>query len=148
MKILYFGAGYVGTCSAAVSADSGHEVLIYDINQELINKLSSFDRDTIESYLFEKGLGDLVVRNQARLKFSSDLANVEEFVDQTQAVFLCLPTPEKDTTGETDLSFYEAAARELGKILAKRNKGSQSQYILLINYFANLTFIGIMIRYK
>ena len=26
MKILYFGGGFVGACSAAVSADGGHEV--------------------------------------------------------------------------------------------------------------------------
>jgi UDP-glucose 6-dehydrogenase len=39
MKILYIGGGYVGTCSAAVSADSGHEVLVFDIDKEKVNKL-------------------------------------------------------------------------------------------------------------
>lgn len=133
MKILYFGAGYVGACSAAVSADGGHEVLVYDINRELVNSLSSMDKDKIESYLFEKGLGDLIIRNQVRIKFTFDLSEVEKFVDEAEAVFMCLPTPERDGTGETDLSFYEAAAETLGKILAKRNQGAQSQYVLLIN---------------
>ncbi|MFA6307051.1 MAG: nucleotide sugar dehydrogenase [Patescibacteria group bacterium] len=133
MKILYFGAGYVGSCSAAVNADSGHEVLIYDINQELINNLSSLDKDRIELSLFEKGLGDLIIRNKERIKFTSALADVEKSVDAAEAVFMCLPTPEKDGSGETDLSFYEAAAETLGKILAKRNNGAQSQYVLLIN---------------
>ncbi len=133
MKILYFGSGYVGTCSAAVSADSGHEVLVYDINQELIKKLSSFDKDTIESSLFEKGLGEFVVRNQARLKFTYELAAIEQFIDEVGAVFMCLPTPEKDGSGETDLSYYEKATIDLGKILVKRNSGEQSQYTLIIN---------------
>jgi UDPglucose 6-dehydrogenase len=133
MKILYFGAGFVGACSAAVSADSGHEILVYDINQELVNNLSSGDKDKIESSLFEKGLGDLIIRNQSRIKFSFDLEDVKKFIDSAQAVFMCLPTPEKDVTGETNLVFYEAAAKTLGEILIKRNNGKQSQYILLIN---------------
>jgi len=28
MKLLYIGSGFVGACSAAVSADSGHETLV------------------------------------------------------------------------------------------------------------------------
>lgn len=133
MKILYFGAGFVGACSAAVNADSGHNVLVYDINKELINNLSSLDKDKIESSLHERGLGELIIENQARIKFTFDLAEVEKFIDLTEAVFLCLPTPEKDNTGETNLILYETAARTLGEILAKRNQSEQSQYVLLIN---------------
>jgi len=133
MKILYFGAGYVGACSAAISADSGHEVLVYDINQELVKCLSSNDKDTIESRLYEKGLGDLIIRNKERLKFTFDLADLEKFVDSAEAVFMCLPTPEKDGSGETNLTFYDAAAKTLAGILVKRNYGAQSQYVLLVN---------------
>lgn len=133
MKILYFGAGYVGACSAAVSADSGHEVLVYDINLELVNNLSSLDKDQIESSLFEKGLGDLIIRNQSRIKFTADLVDVKKFIDATEAVFMCLPTPEKDGTGETNLEIYQTAAKTLGEILVKRNNGEQSRYVLLIN---------------
>jgi UDPglucose 6-dehydrogenase len=133
MKILYFGAGYVGACSAAVSADSGHEVLVYDINPELVNNLSSLDKDKIEACLFEKGLGDLIIRNQSRIKFTADLVDVKKFIDATEAVFMCLPTPEKDSIGETNLTFYETAAKTLSKILVKRNNGEQSRYVLLIN---------------
>jgi len=133
MKILYFGGGFVGACSAAVSADSGHEVLVYDINRGLVDCLSSGDKDKIESYLFEKGLGDLIIRNQARIKFTADLAEAEKFVDAAEAVFMCLPTPEKDGTGETNLAIYEAAAKTLGEILAKRNNGGQTRYVLIIN---------------
>jgi len=133
MKILYFGGGFVGACSAAVSADSGHEVLVYDINEELVKSLSSGDKDKIEAYLFEKGLGDLLIRNKARIKFTSDLTEAEKYIDETEAVFMCLPTPEKDGTGETNLKIYEAAAKTLAGILIKRNNGAQSQYVLIIN---------------
>ncbi|MBI2459126.1 MAG: UDP-glucose/GDP-mannose dehydrogenase family protein [Parcubacteria group bacterium] len=133
MKILYFGGGFVGACSAAVSADSGHEVLVYDINQELVNSLSSGDKDKIESYLFEKGLGDLLIRNQARIKFTFALAEAEKFIDEAEAVFMCLPTPERDGTGETNLEIYENAARTLAGLLTKRNQGKPSRYVLIIN---------------
>jgi len=133
MKILYFGGGFVGACSAAVSADSGHEVLVYDINKDLVTSLSSGDKDTIESYLFEKGLGGLIIRNKARIKFTSDLSEAEKFVDAAEAVLMCLPTPEKDGTGETNLKIYEAAAKALGGLLAKRNNGAQSRYVLIVN---------------
>ncbi len=133
MKILYFGGGFVGACSAAVSADSGHDVLVYDINKELVESLSSEDKGKIESCLFEKGLGDLIIRNKSRIKFTFNQPDVENFADEAEAVFMCLPTPERDGTGETNLDIYETAAKSLGRILAGRNNGEQSRYVLLIN---------------
>ena len=72
VNILYLGAGFVGACSAAVSADSGHRTLVYDIDESRVRKLGSRDRDTIESCLFEEGLGDLLVRNRERIEFTAD----------------------------------------------------------------------------
>ncbi len=133
MKILFIGSGYVGACSAAVSADSGHEVLVYDIDPQKIAKFNSMDKDIIEEVLYENGLGEMIIRNRERISFSHDLAEVGRFLDQTEAVFMCLPTPEKDGSGETNLTYYLDAARGLAALLAKRNNGSQGQYILIIN---------------
>lgn len=133
MNILYIGAGFVGTCSAAVAADSGHNALIFDIDQKKIQMLGSADRDTIESCLYEKGLGDLLIRGKNRLTFTTDYTSVEKFLDTADAVFMCLPTPEIGETGESDLSFYDRAAEQLAQALAKRNAGTQSKYIVIIN---------------
>jgi len=133
MKLLYVGAGYVGACSAAVSAESGHDALVYDIDKDRIKKLSSFDKDAIESCLFEDGLGELIIRNKDRLCFTGDLDKVKKFINQVEAVFMCLPTPEKDKSGETDLTYYEKATKSLANILVKRNNGKQSQYTLVVN---------------
>lgn len=133
MKILYIGGGYVGTCSAAVSADSGHEVLVYDTDSIKIQKFSTKDSDEIESVLFEKGLGELVSRNSSRITFTDDLEKVGAFLDEAEAVFMCLPTPEKDSTGETDLTYYENAADTLAKLMIKRKDSSQENYILVVN---------------
>lgn len=133
MKLLYIGSGFVGACSAAVAADSGHDVLVYDIDQNKIKKLSSGDYIQIQSCLFEEGLADLLLRNKERIKFTSDYQLVEDFLESGDAVFICLPTPEIAETGESNLSFYFSAAEKLADSLAKRNGREQSQYVVVIN---------------
>ncbi len=133
VNILYIGAGFVGACSAAVSADSGHRTLVYDIDERRTSMLGSGDRDTIENCLFEEGLGDLLVRNRERIEFTSDYKKVEAFLDVCDAVFMCLPTPEVGETGASDLSYYNAAADRLARALARRDKGRQSRYMVIVN---------------
>jgi UDPglucose 6-dehydrogenase len=133
MNILYIGAGFVGACSAAVSANSGHKTLVFDIDKKKIEMLGSGDRDTIESCLFEEGLGDLLVRHKELLRFTTDYGDVEAFLNDCDAVFMCLPTPEIGETGESDLRFYVAAAEQLGAALKKRNGGAQSTYVVIVN---------------
>lgn len=133
MKILYIGAGFVGACSAAVSAASGHDVLVYDIDAKRIKMIGSEDRTTIESCLFEEGLGDLLVRNKERINFTTDKAKMEEFLEQAQAIFMCLPTPEIGETGESDLRYYFKAAEDLAIILKNRNNSAQDNYVVIVN---------------
>ncbi len=133
MNILYIGAGFVGACSAAVAADSGHKTLVFDIDEKKISALGSRDRDSIEGCLFEKGLGDLLIRNKDRISFSTDYVEVEAFLDTCDAIFMCLPTPEIGETGESNLSYYVDAAETLSAALAKRNNGAQEKYIVIVN---------------
>ncbi len=133
MNILYIGGGFVGACSAAVSADSGHNTLVYDVDAEKVKKLGSGDRDTIQSCLFEEGLGDLLIRNKERISFTVDYKDVENFLENCDAVFMCLPTPEIGETGESDLTYYFDAANKLADALSKRNDGSQEKYIAIVN---------------
>ncbi|KKQ40651.1 MAG: UDP-glucose/GDP-mannose dehydrogenase [Candidatus Magasanikbacteria bacterium GW2011_GWA2_37_8] len=133
MKLIYIGAGFVGTCSAAVAADSGHDVLVYDIDQTKIDKLGSGDYNQIQSCLFEEGLADLLIRNKERIKFTFDYNLVESFLNDGDAVFMCLPTPEIAETGESNLSYYFTAAEKLAESLVKRNQGKQEKYIVIIN---------------
>lgn len=133
MNILYIGSGFVGTCSAAVSADSGHQTLVFDVDERKLKLLSSGDRDIIESCLFEEGLGDLLIRNKERITFTGDYRDVEKFLDSADAIFMCLPTPEVGETGESDLRFYVSAAEQLAQALAKRNHGSQEKYVVIVN---------------
>lgn len=133
MKILYIGSGFVGACSAAVSASSGHQTLVFDIDEAKIQALGSEDRDTIQHCLFEDGLGDLLVKNKNNIQFTANYSLVESFLDSCEAVFLCLPTPEIGETGENDLSFYFSATEKLATSLAGRNQGKQNQYVVIVN---------------
>lgn len=133
MNILYIGAGFVGSCSAAVSADSGHNVLVFDIDEQKISKLGSGDRELIEQCLFEEGLAELLIRHKDRIRFTSTYAEVGSFLNDCDAVFMCLPTPEIDQTGESDLAYYNKAALQLAGALAKRNRGAQTHYVVLVN---------------
>lgn len=133
MNILYIGSGFVGSCSAAVSADSGHTTLVYDIDEKKIKLLSSEDRDTIQSCIYEEGLGDLLIRNHERIEFTTDYKKVEDFLEYCDAVFMCLPTPEIGETGESDLKYYFNAAENLAKSLVNRNSGQQKKYVVVVN---------------
>ncbi len=133
MNILYIGGGFVGACSAAVSANSGHITTVFDVDGKKVKMLGSNDRDTIELCLFEKGLGDLLVRHKENIKFTNDYSDVESKLDDCDAIFMCLPTPEINETGESDLSYYNSAATQLAEALKKRNNGAQNKYIVIVN---------------
>ena len=59
MHLVYMGAGFVGACSAAVSADSGHSVMAFDINDQKIADLSSGDASRITGCMHEEGAGGI-----------------------------------------------------------------------------------------
>ena len=91
MKIIVVGTGFVGLTHAAVCSEYGHEVYAYDIDPEKINAYRSADREQIEHYVNEPGLGDIIAENIDRYLFFVD--NLEPIIEGTDALFLCLPTP-------------------------------------------------------
>jgi len=115
-------------------ADAGHEVLVYDIDPAKIAALSSGKRDSIENILFERDLADYILKHKDRLTFTSAWDDVKQWLEQTDAVFLCLPTPEKNgQEGESDMSYYQSALASLGPALAVRNNNKQDHYVVIIN---------------
>ncbi len=131
MHLIYMGTGFVGACSSAVSADSGHSVLAYDINKEKIAKLSSDNPADINSCLHEEGLADLIIQHRDKLLFSANESKLTTALDNADAIFLCLPTPES-SSGESDLSAFKVATHSLGKLMKMRNGGQQTKRMLLI----------------
>ncbi|HEY8076136.1 MAG TPA: UDP-glucose/GDP-mannose dehydrogenase family protein [Labilithrix sp.] len=112
MRLVVFGAGYVGLVTGTGLSDLGHDVLLYDIDPEKIARL----RDG-HIPIYEPGLADLVHRNQrnGRLHFATAIAAP---FDQADAYFIAVgtpPTPE----GAADLSAVMAVADTIVKT-AKR----------------------------
>lgn len=108
--IAVIGAGYVGLTTAACFADLGHSVTCADIDEHRIAQLRRGQVPIVEAGL------DRLVRDgldNERLRFVVGGANA---VGDAEYVYLCVPTPQADD-GSADLSYVDAAAREIGPVL-------------------------------
>lgn len=109
MKVTIVGSGYVGLVSGACLASLGHDVICVDRVQERVDMIRRG-----EAPFHEPGLPELLRQTLAsgRLTASTDLAGA---VAQGDLTLIAVGTPPK---GEApDLSFVEAAAREIGTAL-------------------------------
>ena len=109
-KIAVIGTGYVGLTTGACFAHMGHQVVCADIDPA---KVESLRRGVIP--IVELGLQELVEEGIAggRLTFVLGAANAAA---DCEIAFLCVPTPQGDD-GSADLSYIEAAARQIGPVL-------------------------------
>jgi UDPglucose 6-dehydrogenase len=107
MNIAMIGSSYVGLVSGACLADFGHKVTCVDRDKAKIDALRQG-----EIPIFEPGLDQIVADNvkAGRLSFTTDLG---QGVANADVVFLAVGTPSRRGDGHADLSFVEAAAREL-----------------------------------
>jgi UDPglucose 6-dehydrogenase len=106
-EIAVIGAGYVGLTTAACFSHLGHDVICADIDEARIAQLTRGEMPIVEA-----GLEALVREGLegARLSFVVGAANA---VSSAEFAYLCVPTPQDDD-GAADLSYIEAAAREIG----------------------------------
>jgi UDPglucose 6-dehydrogenase len=106
-EIAVIGAGYVGLTTAACFSNLGHDVTCADIDEARIAELTRGEMPIVEA-----GLGALVRDGLegGRLSFVVGAANA---VSSAEFAYLCVPTPQDDD-GAADLSYIEAAAREIG----------------------------------
>jgi UDP-glucose 6-dehydrogenase len=109
-QIAVVGAGYVGLTTAACFSSLGHEVVCADIDEDRIARLARGDVPIVES-----GLEALVREGLegGRLRFVVGGANAAR---SAEFAYLCVPTPQA-ADGSADLSYIEAAAREIGAVL-------------------------------
>lgn len=103
------GTGYVGLVSGACFADFGHDVICIDKDER---KIESLQKGIVP--FFEPGLPELVASNVRwnRLTFAIDLADA---VSSADAVFIAVGTPSRRGDGFADLSYVEAAAKEIAR---------------------------------
>jgi UDPglucose 6-dehydrogenase len=109
-RIAIIGTGYVGLTTGACFAHLGHEVVCADVDPDKVARLSKGEIPIVEhglDRLVEEGL------RSGRLRFVLGAATA---VDDCDIAFLCVPTPQGDD-GSADLSYIEAAAREISEHL-------------------------------
>ncbi|NQY67883.1 MAG: UDP-glucose/GDP-mannose dehydrogenase family protein [Flavobacteriales bacterium] len=110
MNIAVIGTGYVGLVTGTCLADTGNNVICVDIDSAKVEKLKVGVIPIYEPHLevlFERNI------KQNRLAFTT---NLKKAVDQSQIIFLALPTPQGED-GSADLSYVLNVADELGKII-------------------------------
>ncbi|HSB88367.1 MAG TPA: UDP-glucose/GDP-mannose dehydrogenase family protein [Ilumatobacteraceae bacterium] len=109
-RIAVIGTGYVGLTTGACFAHMGHHVVCADIDAQKVEGL----RNGVLPFV-EVGLQELVAEGLAggRLSFVLGAANAAK---DCEIAILCVPTPQGED-GSADLSFIEAAAREIGPAL-------------------------------
>jgi len=105
-RIAVVGTGYVGLTTGACFAELGHDVLCADIDPAKVDMLKGG-----EIPIHEDGLEAIVQENMkaGRLDF---VLGAENAVKGREFIYLCVPTPQ-GADGRADLSFVEAAAREI-----------------------------------
>src|SRR5271155_519183 len=103
MRIAIVGSGYVGLVAGACFADTGHQVILVDNDQQ---KLAALNSGQVP--IHEKFLPELLDRHRGRsLPFSDDLRTA---VQASAAVFIAVGTPPTEQ-GHADLSYVESVAR-------------------------------------
>ena len=113
MRLVVFGAGYVGLVTGTGLSDLGHDVLLYDIDPDKIAKLNDG-----RIPIYEPGLGDLIHRNQrnGRLTFATQIPAA---FDQADVYFIAVGTPPA-ADGAADLSAVFAVADTIAKVAKKQ----------------------------
>src|SRR5215217_570472 len=108
--VAVIGAGYVGLTTAACFAHLGHDVICADIDEDRIDRLNGG-----EVPILEAGLEQLITEgvSAGRLSFVLGAAQAAR---HCEFAYLSVPTPQGGD-GRADLSYIEAAAREIGPVL-------------------------------
>jgi len=110
MELCIIGSGYVGLVTGACFAEMGHHVICVDNDQRKVDMLRAG-----KIPIYEPGLEEIVHRNVGakRLRFTT---STQEGVDQSQVIFIAVPTPPQPD-GSVDMTFIEKVAREVASAL-------------------------------
>ena len=108
LDILIIGTGYVGLTTGLALFYLGHRVTCADKDSEIITRLRQGS-----SPIFEPGLQDLLIEQRKKIQF---VHSITEHIPKVDIAIVAVGTPSKEN-GDTDLSFVEEVAREIGTSL-------------------------------
>lgn len=108
MRVSIVGSGYVGLVAGACFAQMGNDVICLDIDKDKIAKLQ---KGVVPIY--EPGLGEMIVENQAKGTLIFTDSKQEAFA-QAEVIFIAVGTPMGDD-GSADLRFVRLVAQDIGE---------------------------------
>lgn len=108
MKVSVIGTGYVGLITGSCLAETGNEVVCFDVDERKVGMLRSGGVP-----IHEEGLPQLIERNvlAGRLDFTTDVARA---VHHGDLIFIAAGTPPSED-GSADLQHVLAAGRSIGR---------------------------------
>ncbi len=123
MRLSVIGTGYVGLVTGTCFADMGNDVVCIDNDPKKLEMLNNRHVP-----IYEPGLERIFLSNidKGRLTFSNDL---EKAVNESEIIFLCLPTPQGED-GSADLKYVYGVAENIGEILAKQD---EHEFKIIVN---------------
>jgi UDP-N-acetyl-D-glucosamine dehydrogenase len=103
------GQGYVGLSLACAAASEGFDVVGFDVDRPLIDRLEAGQLAVpgVEEGLFRDGVAT------GRLSFTTE----ERDLESCEVILICVPTPIRDHT--PDLSYVERACADVGHVLSE-----------------------------
>jgi UDPglucose 6-dehydrogenase len=107
MRVTVTGTGYVGAVTGACLAYAGHRVTCVDTDARKIAMLQAGDIPLYEPYLKEL---IATAASAGRIDFTMELGPA---VRESDVIFIAVGTPPM-ASGEANLSYLEAVAREIG----------------------------------
>lgn len=108
MRVAVVGQGYVGLTIAVEAAKSGHDVVGFDVNADLVERLNNWD-----SHI--EGVSDTELKSlfgNGHLMISSSPAAIAN----SEVVVIAVPTP-LDTDRKPDTSYLKAACKTIAENL-------------------------------
>lgn len=110
MRISVIGCGYLGAVHAASMAKLGHDVIGVDVDARKIKELQAG-----HAPFFEPGLPELLAEAQGtgRLRFTTDMSEAKG----ATVHFVCVGTPQRRGEYAADLTYVDAAFKELTSFL-------------------------------
>ena len=113
MKLCMIGTGYVGLVSGVCFSDMGNTVYCVDKDKKKINSLNNG-----KVPIYEPGLEEILKRNHKKKKLIFT-TNLEEAVNKSDIIFICVGTPTKKNSNSADLKYVYSVAKNLKKIIKK-----------------------------
>lgn len=124
MRLTMIGTGYVGLVTGVCFANTGNDVVCYDVDKGKIDLLNKGGCP-----IYEPGLTEMMEKNVAagRLTFTTDANRAYK---DAEMVFICVGTP-TGANGDTDMKYVWAAADDIGRVIKATGPGAEPKVVVV-----------------